>query len=445
MPVLSLKKVRESPNPEEKEQVVTVEMTIPGEVFAKILFMLDGPSLHAARQVCQEWNSIIKQEVLDTTEGRREMEKTLQLQWREATPAKRDVLIGGSPLTRIRTDHLAVIYYDPAYSKPRSEMSKISVVNTSDGVELMEYSYLGGWGTGWWGIPRAVLSQDVLLLVFKATDLSKKVLAWNFRNGEKIFEKNYPKLREVVDRNNNKVMLGLNTRLEITEEGIIEVNFPHLPGGSILRKVSHPYYLADVKLADGSWLFDISLWKVEGESFSRVEEIGSESCGGLHTEFCPTRKIFVCISGYDHHKLRVFSSLTGQMLKERSLNIFGVDYEDEIKELAVNDSQLAVVTCQEFGDHYTLMVFQLDSLLSQTVDQEISHRTIEFDQNYIGLRRLDLHKTSISLVVEGVGEEYEEPPSEGSFEASVESMRPGGRRRLPVFQLITFDFWNCEN
>ena len=82
MPVLSLKKVRESPNHEEEEQVVTVEMTIPGEVFAKILFMLDGPSLHKARQVCHEWNSIIKQEVLGTTQGRREMEKTLQLQWR---------------------------------------------------------------------------------------------------------------------------------------------------------------------------------------------------------------------------------------------------------------------------------------------------------------------------------------------------------------------------
>ena len=436
MPVLSLKKVRESPNPEEKEQVATVEMDIPDEVFAKILQMLDGPSLHTARQVCQDWNSMVKAQVLGTVEGRREMEKTLQLQWREATPAKQEVPIGGSPLTRIRTDHLAVLFYDPAYSKPRSELHKISVVNTSDGVELMEYSYPGGLSSDWLGIPRVVLSQDILLLVFTAMDFSLKALAWNVSTEEKIFEKKYPPLRPVVDRNNNQVMLGLNTRLEITEEGIIEVNFPHLPGGSILRQVSHPYYLADGPE------FDVTLWKIEGTGFSRVEEIGSDICGMIYPEFCPTRKIFVCISRHSY-KLRVFSSLTGQMVKERSLDIFGVDYHDEIKALEVNDNQLVVVTSP--GDHYVLKVFQLDSLLSESSDLEISHRTLEFDQNYVGLHSLDLHKTSISMVVEGVGEEEAASPPEGSMEAFVESMRPGGRRKLPVFKLITFDFWNCEN
>ena len=84
MPVLSLQKVHESLNPEEKEQVARVEMNIPDEVFAKILFMLDGRSLHKARQVSQEWNSVVKAQVLGTREGRREMERTLQFQWREA-------------------------------------------------------------------------------------------------------------------------------------------------------------------------------------------------------------------------------------------------------------------------------------------------------------------------------------------------------------------------
>ena len=148
--------------------------------------------------------------------------------------------------------------------------------------------------------------------------------------------------------------------------------------------------------------FDTTLWKVDGTGFSRVKEVGSERASGLYTEFCPTRKIFVSISGYCN-KLSVFSSLTGQMIKERCLPcVFGVEYDDEIKALAVNDNQLAVVTVPE--DHYVLMVFQLDSLLSESPSQEISHRTFDFDQNYCGLHSLVLHQTSICVVLEGVGE-----------------------------------------
>ena len=142
--------------------------------------------------------------------------------------------------------------------------------------------------------------------------------------------------------------------------------------------------------------------------------------------------------------MSVFSSLTGQMIKERCLPcVFGVEYDDEIKALAVNDNQLAVVTVPE--DHYVLMVFQLDSLLSESPSQEISHRTFEFDQNYCGLHSLVLHQTSICVVLEGVGEEDEAPPPKGSMEDSLEAFSHGGRRRrIPKVNLITFDFWNCE-
>ena len=53
---------------------------VPNEIFCKILMKLDGRSLHSARLVSKEWNSVIKKQVLGTVGGRREMERTLQHQ-----------------------------------------------------------------------------------------------------------------------------------------------------------------------------------------------------------------------------------------------------------------------------------------------------------------------------------------------------------------------------
>ena len=62
--------------------------SLPNEVLIKIFMNLDGRSLHTARQVNSNWNSLIKSEILGTTEGKKAMERTLQFQWRMATPSR---------------------------------------------------------------------------------------------------------------------------------------------------------------------------------------------------------------------------------------------------------------------------------------------------------------------------------------------------------------------
>ena len=79
MPIFSVKKIVEDPDHKDQKEK-EVEIYVPNEVFIKILFMLDGGSLHTARQVSKDWNSIIETQVLGTVEGRREMERTLQYQ-----------------------------------------------------------------------------------------------------------------------------------------------------------------------------------------------------------------------------------------------------------------------------------------------------------------------------------------------------------------------------
>ena len=83
------------------------EIVLPNEVSTKILMKLDGRSLHTAQQVSKDWNSLIKAQVLGTVE----VERTLQHQWREATPAKSVVTIEGldNPMVLAITDKFAVV------------------------------------------------------------------------------------------------------------------------------------------------------------------------------------------------------------------------------------------------------------------------------------------------------------------------------------------------
>ena len=59
---------------------------LPGELSRKILLMLDGDSLHQARQVCQGWNEAVLNLVWG--EDRAAVERKLKNNWRFAAPRK---------------------------------------------------------------------------------------------------------------------------------------------------------------------------------------------------------------------------------------------------------------------------------------------------------------------------------------------------------------------
>ena len=59
---------------------------LPGELSRKILLMLDGDSLHQARQVCQGWNQAVLNLVWG--EDRVAVERKLEDNWRFAQPLR---------------------------------------------------------------------------------------------------------------------------------------------------------------------------------------------------------------------------------------------------------------------------------------------------------------------------------------------------------------------
>ena len=372
------------------------EINVPNEILTKILMKLDGRSLHTARQVSKEWNSVIKEQIMGTAEGRREMERTLQHQWRELTPARLEFTIEKALNRRFPTisDPFAVI----CSKNSSSDMTKVRVVNIREGVEVMEVS-----------CPKDSLVYDArlfkdVLVVAGGTD----VLAWNIHTRKKIFEKKFSAQRIVSDHQNLQVMMGRSLRLEISGSTVIETIQSPLPGP--LESFSHPYYLTG-----GSGGDPHTLWKVDGNIREEIGVVGV----GLGFVFCPAREILVTLSVSVHSlsriKLRVYSCLTGQLIKDRDVTAPTASYH--FQNLQVNDNQL-VVGCMN-----VMLVYQLESLLSQSADQDISPRMLEIGQpGFFVCGELDMSKTSVSAVLERIDEE-----------------------NTIKFILILFDFWNCQD
>ena len=386
MPVFTVKKTRE-----DTDQVETVEMNVPNEVFNKILFMLDGRSLHTARQVSKEWNSLIQTQVLGTVEGRREMERTLQHQWREATPAKLEFTIGDltNPRVLTLTDKFAVI----SDGSDLSWKPKINVVNTREEAVVMKLSCSGRF-------PAALISKDVLLVA-----TGGEFLAWNIHTKEKIFGKEYSTIRATFAHHNQQVIVGQNTRLQIMGTTVIETNLAPLPESTVLLSFSHPHYVT--RRDSGG---DFTLWKLDGTELARVG--GLEYHGVGSPVFCPPREILVFYSRLhpysENIKLTFFSSQTGDLIKVRVLT---VPTDFTISDLQMNGNQLVVWIRQQ------VLVYDLDCLLSQAADQQIAPKVFQIGQPCDQGVRIYLDKTSVYA----------------------------GLKRGNTVKFTTIDFWNCQN
>ena len=401
MLLFSLKKIQEGPDQNVKDEhlEMLVEISVPDEIFTKILVMLDGRSLHNARQVSQDWNSFIKEQVLGTVKGRREMEKTLQQQWREANPAMREVTLNLGGLIQAYvmtlTHHFAVIASEAENSS--AELANVRVIDIRDGIQLMEDFF-----------PRrglcteALFSEGVLLLVWYGRGL--QVLAWNVNTKKKIFDKNFSAGSCVFDQQNQQLMVERNTRLVITENAVIETVQSPLPGSGYLRAFSHPLYLTREAVGGTD-----TLWKINGTEVTRVELEAVDS-----PVICPAREALVSSS---IHKLRVHDSQTGQLIKVLTppSAIFG---------LQANSSQLVgwgwsrQLEEKDLRARDILLVYELKTLLSQSAGPDISPRVVEIGQPGFWVYRIYLNKTSLTVLF---------------------------RNESGIFKFISFDFWNCQH
>ena len=331
------------------------------------------------------------------------MERTLQHQWREAAPAKLEfpICVQRAQCSDLLafTDQLVVI----SSVRSWSGQAKISLVNIKEGLEMLDYSC-----TKAGRFPDALISQDILLLVWRINEVLE-VLAWNVHTKRKIFDKKLPAETVVFDHHNKQVMAGKKTRLEIRGNRIKTNKTPLPRSSSVLRAFSHPYYLTGGPGGEAT-----ALWKVDGTEVRRVGDLGAVGRGS--PVFCPAREIIVFYSVLPPDKLELkFFSSSCHIIQDRLLTAPTVFYG--ISSLQVNDNQVVVMVRQQPGGRAVILVYQLECLLSQSADQDISPRMLDIGQS--GL--------------------------EASFHLSNTSVSAGLARLVDTFKIITMDFWNCEN
>ena len=254
----------------------------------------------------------------------------------------------------------------------------------------------------------AFITKDVLLVV-RRLDRELEVQAWNVISKKKIYGKNFRGEFVVFDRHNQQVMVGSNTRLEITGTTVIETSQTPLPGSHGLRAFSHPNYLTR---GPGGGVD--TLRTLEGSKLTRVADLNTL----YHLVFCPGRDFIVsCACLYPNIKVRVHSSQTGQLIKSRVLASPTAIHS--IYSLQVNANQLVLLAKQQHGDQYqaVLLVFDMECILSQSADQET--RIFQIGQPGFRVERIFLNKTSVSVWLR--------------------------KNKFNISRLWTLDFWNCEN
>jgi len=371
-----------------KEEVEVVEL--PEEVSLKILLMLDGRSLHCARQVSKAWNVAIEREVLGSVAGRQVLMKTLQQQWKVATPTRTDQTFGdlGRPQVLALTDQFAVILSElPGGYNRRRFM--VRMVKTRDGEDVVEYysEYR----------PEALISKEVLLLALDRRPRGWKILAWNFLNFKKIMEKSFicsihhlasSSSRLLFDRCNKEFLLE-GRRFKIKDGKISELTSP-LEKTKIenIFWFSHPHYVS-------RQAYELNLWEAEGSKLRKVSSLGSIALDPVYSvQFCPTRNLLITCLLNNVSRFKVSSSLTGELLREIKLTL----PDPIISKLKVNDNQLTVVTVQ--GSQPVLLVYELDSLLSEARLEDISPRQFVLQQPGVNKLKMFLTQTSAVMTFE---------------------------------------------
>ena len=326
------------------------------------------------------------------------MERTLQHQWREATPAKSEVTFGGlfRAYVMTMTHQFAVI----ASELSSSELARVSVVNIRDGTKVKEDSFPKRGMS-----PEALLSEGVLLLVwYGLVQRGLEVFAWNIFTKEKVFNKKFSAGSCVIDQRSQQVMVGMEVRLEIVEGAVRETSQTPLPVPQygFLRAFRHPHYLTR---AVGGGID--TLWTMKG-----AEVTGVELRAGEYPLFCPGRENLFSRSS---RELRFHSSQSGELLKVQTS-------PTAVFNMQVSSNQLVgwsrLLDEQDHGERDILVVYQLNTLLTQSAGPDISPRRVAIGQPGFWVHRVYLNNPSVTVL-----------------------FRDGSG----IFKFICFDFWKCQD
>ena len=393
---------------------------LPGELSRKILLMLDGDSLHRARQVCQGWNEAVLN--LIWGEDRAAVETKLKNNWRFAAPARIETTLKleGFVANKLLSFNgnravLMMFKFDP---EEEDDPVKIVEFNTKDG-KIVNASDVGDRVLdpdcplpGDCPIPGyfAYEAGNTVVIVWRQyvtyVSFIRRVFAYNLQTHQISFDKVYDGEGSIlgdcianVNEADKEIFIGrTKLKINVVEEMFVG-NCNYLPDTIALQSnlcITSTY-------TDGT-----KLWRHNGDFYEEISVLHPSSIPHLFSfeiNLETSRIISVHRDTNLTFSLSLWDSDTGILIQEETLPSFvsaDADAEstflDQFK-IEGNHLVLLVRESREYDEnlyhHYRIVIYELDKVLA---GEESEPRELSIGSDTFS--KLLVDKTSITVASE---------------------------------------------
>ena len=369
---------------------------LPGELSRKILLMLDGDSLHQARQVCQGWNQAILN--LLWGEDRAAVERKLKNNWKFAEPliVERTVLDGFWGLLVSLSGNRVVMMRakndddeDPCgpCGPCGDEEVKSIEFNIKEGKVASAFNV----DVGVYGMPekspwyiQKVENSVVVVLNEKEEDSKRRVLVCNLQTQQITFDKVVDVGEEVYDEQNGLDELIYPAFNETTKEiymGRIKLKIIE---DTVIEETVENYLVNIIVLRSNRCITQrrnegTKLWRCDGNNFQGIKILNpypNHHNPRFKISSDTSKIVAVCQKppfGTAPFSLLVWNSDTGNLVQEVTLpspHFIGTGNEHLTSlvnfEIERNHLVLFVRTYQslQYCNHYDILIYELERVLA---------------------------------------------------------------------------------
>ena len=395
---------------------------LPRELSQRIFLMLDGVSLHTARQACRDWNEFIIKEIWERRGPRQLLERRLKKNWSEATPSEslETLAVGTKPELLGMTENYIVIRIlrdqprrvtrsqrnNPDYDKvmiiidPKTNSRQEIVMDRGPVLDVQNVDF-----------GQAFLYSSTLICELLTTFKTVVGLAaWNLRNGQRILCKSFPCLfsySPLQDVKTGQILLNSavnNTpsilRLSIEADQVKETFLETKDLGSLAAWQS-PYLLCH----DPELEKTLNLCTIHGDKVERVSRIVMNS---LDYDILSDRLLIlspylvkVAFGWGKKPRVHIWSWSSGEILKTRPLPL-PVPLESvypAVHGVAQESNHLILRLVRVEDKKHLIIVYDIEKLLTHSKAKArffLAKSSTEFGHSY-STARMVVTKTSVML------------------------------------------------
>ena len=320
---------------------------LPRELSLKIFLMLDGVSLHTARQACKDWNEFIIQQIWGSRQGRNALERKLKNNWNHGIPSETQVKLSmeSKPhLLGMSEKYVAVkILRESSRRVTRSQkglpasyhwvMVIINMQNRKRQEIMLDQSLCShlcpapNVRVDYIDFGRAFIHSSTVICELQSEfGFILGIAAWNIENQQRLLCKQYPSdfsYSPQFDFNTGEILLNSKLdsspsilRLALDDNQVTETFFETKDIGSVAAFCS-PYLLCN----DPTLKNTVNLCKIVENKVEMIAMIETPDIDYLRDKFVMLNSFTVRVNFRTGRKPTIFiwRTVTGEFIKTRPL------------------------------------------------------------------------------------------------------------------------------